>query len=282
MAHPKTKKERLDKLLLEKGLCETRTQAQGLILSGNVLINNQVADKPGQLYAETVEIRIKERLRYVSRGGLKLEKALQDFGVSIQDRVCMDVGASTGGFTDCLLQHGASCVFAIDVGTAQLDWALRQNPQVVSLEKTHILDVEADILNPRPTLAVIDVSFISIKKVIQKVASLLIPEDTETGEIIALVKPQFEYKDYFPLKGFNGVVTQPQAHFEILKAVAKSVLEILPDWYLQAVTESPIQGPKGNREFLFYLKQGLSTNLIETRLPEDFEMNLSQMIFKET
>ena len=247
MVNPKVPKLRLDKLLVDKGLCETRAQAQGLILSGNVLLGTQVADKPGLLCPPDVDITLKEKLKYVSRGGLKLEKALAVFQPPVTGRIALDVGASTGGFTDCLLQAGARKVYAVDVGYGQFDWRLRQDARVAVFEKTHIRDVVPEQLDPRPDLAVIDVSFISVLKVLPYVAALL--DRGGSPEIIALIKPQFEYRDYCPPKGFNGVVTRPADLDRILNGVVDRLGTILPEWTLAGLIESAIRGPKGNREF---------------------------------
>jgi 23S rRNA (cytidine1920-2'-O)/16S rRNA (cytidine1409-2'-O)-methyltransferase len=205
--------------------------------------------------------QIKETLRYVSRGGLKLEKALEEFHIQVAGRVCLDVGASTGGFTDCLLQHEAAFVHAVDVGYGQFDWKLRQDKRVSVQERTHILDVPPESLQPPPNLAVVDVSFISLKKVLPKVTQLLSGE----GQVPeALLKPQFEYRDYCSLKGFKGVVTRVGDLRTILQGVTDDLTALLPGWHLVDLSESPIQGPKGNREFLIHLRQ-----MLERLLPEE-------------
>lgn len=260
----KLAKERLDKLLVARGLCQTRSQAQGMILAGQVLIDQQVADKPGMLYPESVAITLKDRPPYVSRGGLKLEKALADFEINVSGRVCLDVGASTGGFTDCLLQHGAAKVYAVDVGYGQFDWGLRQDPRVVVVEKTHILHLDPAGLTPSPSLAVVDVSFISLKKVLPHTARCLADTDNPgLRHIVALVKPQFEYRDYCPIKGFQGVVTDPEHHQLILSGLAQDVMAALPEWSLVGVTASPLKGPKGNREFFFWLQSSPQPVLVQ-------------------
>jgi 23S rRNA (cytidine1920-2'-O)/16S rRNA (cytidine1409-2'-O)-methyltransferase len=270
------KKERLDKLLVDRGLCDTRSQAQGLILAGNVLVSDAVVDKPGSLCPVGAEIQLKAALRYVSRGGLKLEKGLETFGVDVNNRVCMDVGASTGGFTDCLLQHGAAYVYAVDVGYGQLDWKLRQDNRVTVFERTHILTLEAN-LEPVPTLAVVDVSFISLKKVLPKVASCLsLSEVNAPKQIIALVKPQFEYRDYCNPKGFQGIVTDSSDLRVILTSLTQDLLMLLTEWRLVDMTASPIHGAKGNREFLVCFEksepnspgEGFSEDTLDQRIDD--------------
>jgi 23S rRNA (cytidine1920-2'-O)/16S rRNA (cytidine1409-2'-O)-methyltransferase len=197
-------------------------------------------------------------LRYASRGGLKLEKALVAFGVSPEGRVCIDVGASTGGFTDCLLQHGATRVIAVDVGYGQLDWRLRNDARVRVLEKTHIGRLSPELLGETPSLGVVDASFISLTKVLPPLVTLLAPE----AEIIALLKPQFEYGEFGPSEGrssraFKGVVRQPEAHRQILTGVLDALDVRLPDWVCLALDTSPITGPKGNIEFLILYGRGL-------------------------
>ena len=182
-------KKRLDVLLTEQGYADTRSKAQAIIMSGQVYVNGQKADKPGVSYEETVELEVRGAVcPYVSRGGLKLEKALRDFGVKPEGYVCSDSGASTGGFTDCLLQQGASKVFAIDVGYGQLDWKIRSDPRVVVMERTNIRYVTPDQLGEPLDLSVIDVSFISLKIVLPAIKELLKP----TGQVLCLIKPQFE------------------------------------------------------------------------------------------
>ncbi len=261
MVSEKSPKERLDKLLVDQGLCDTRSRAQGLILSGNVLVNDRMVDKPGTLCKASDAIRLKERLKYVSRGGLKLEKALNIFSIPVSGRVCLDVGASTGGFTDCMLQAGAALVYAVDVGYGQIDWKLREDPRFLVLEKTHILELPLEFLNPPPTLGTIDVSFISLKKVIPKVLDCLsLAGPKERADLVALVKPQFEFKDYCSDRSFKGVVTHPQQHEAILSGLITDLLPLMPSWTLSEMTESPIQGPKGNREFIFYFHRDVAAS----------------------
>ena len=259
---PPNPKERLDKLLVERGLCATRSQAQALIMQGKVRLNGQKIDKPGTLVpvdvpAESLSADV--GLRYVSRGGLKLEKALAVFPVKPAGRLAMDVGASTGGFTDCLLQNGASAVIAVDVGHSQFDWGLRHDARVWLLEKTNIrhLTVEQLQASPLPevalpSLGVVDTSFISLKKVLPALSALLTPD----AEIVALIKPQFEALDYIPQKGFDGVVRRLADHQAILTGVLSDLQTLLPDWSFEGLDVSPITGPKGNVEFLLHVARG--------------------------
>ena len=249
-------KKRLDVLLTERNLADSRSKAQAVIMSGLVYVDGQKADKPGVSYDETVEIEVRgAACPYVSRGGLKLEKALRDFGVKTEGCVCSDSGASTGGFTDCLLQHGAKKVFAIDVGYGQLDWKIRSDPRVVVMERTNIRYVTPDMLEETPSLCVIDVSFISLKLVLPVVAGLL----TEDGRVANLIKPQFEAGK--GKVGKKGVVREPEIHLEVLENYVENAHAA--GFKVLDVTFSPIKGPEGNIEFLGYLaKQG------EERIPD--------------
>ena len=240
-------KKRLDVLLVERGLSENRTKAQAVIMSGLVDVNSQRADKPGVSYEETVDIQIRgAACPYVSRGGLKLEKALRDFGVHPVDYVCSDSGASTGGFTDCLLQQGAKKVFAIDVGYGQLDWKIRNDPRVVVMERTNIRYVKAEDLGEPLDLSVIDVSFISLKIVLPAIKNLLKPGQ---GQVLCLIKPQFEAgRDKV---GKKGVVREPETHKEVLDNFVALVGEL--GFTILGLTFSPVKGPEGNIEFLGHL-----------------------------
>ena len=214
-------KQRLDKLLLERGLCNSRTRAQALIMSGSVLVDDTVCDKAGTRIDVDAHIRIKgQDLRYVSRGGLKLEHALSVFGLNVENRVAIDVGASTGGFTDCLLQHGAGQVFAVDVGYGQLAWALRDDPRVINMERTNIRDLQPSHLSVLPDLAVIDASFISLEKVLPPTLSVL----KQQADIVALIKPQFEVGKGRVGKG--GIVRDPQQHREVVEKIRQLALEL--------------------------------------------------------
>lgn len=240
-------RERIDKLLVERGLAESRTRAQALILAGQVLVREQRVDKPGQLIDPTAEIRIKgETLRYASRGGLKLEAALRDFDIDPGGRNCLDVGASTGGFTDCLLQLGAACVWAIDVGHNQLVWRLRQDPRVVVLEGQNARNLDPEQFPYRFDLATIDVSFISLTKVLPALAPCLKSE----ADCVALIKPQFEVGK--GEVGRGGVVTDRLKHKRVLIKIKDAALSI--GFHPVGVIESPILGAEGNREFLMHLR----------------------------
>lgn len=236
-------KERLDLLLVEKNLIESRAKAQAVIMSGEVYVDGQKADKPGMSYSVDAEIEVRGHVcPYVSRGGLKLEKALRDFGVDPTGYVCSDSGASTGGFTDCLLQQGAKKVFAIDVGYGQLAWKIRQDPRVVCLERTNIRYVTPEMLGEPLDLSVVDVSFISLKLVLPVIQKLLKP----SGQILCLIKPQFEAgKDKV---GKKGVVRDPAVHLEVLENFAALANEL--HMTILNLTFSPVKGPEGNIEFL--------------------------------
>ena len=238
-------KTRLDQLLVHKGMAETRERAKALIIAGHVLVDGIQADKAGRLVLQSSSVQLKARPPYVSRGGLKLEAALQHFGVEVEGKVVMDVGASTGGFTDCLLQHGAGRVIAVDVGYGQLDFGLRQDSRVTVLEKTNIRYLKPEDIDTLPQGAVIDVSFISLRLVVPPVSELL----QKAAFIIALIKPQFEVGKGKVGKG--GVVRDPGLHQEVIENL-KGFFETL-DWAVCGHIPSPVLGPKGNREFLIYL-----------------------------
>ena len=240
------KKERIDKILVDRGLTQSRERARALIMAGQVVVADHVAEKPGQMVPVAAEVRLKgELLPFVSRGGLKLQKALDEFNIDVTGLIVLDVGASTGGFTDCLLQRGAAKVIAVDVGYGQLAWKLRQDERVVNLEKTNIRYLTPDKLPHIPDLAVIDASFISLAKVLP--ATLVLLKDEAV--IIALIKPQFEVGRGEVGKG--GVVRDAMKHREVITAIS-SVAENL-GLEVRGVTESPILGPKGNREFLIFM-----------------------------
>ena len=250
------RKERLDRLLVERGFVSSREKAQAAILAGQVLVKGQVVAKPHALIGPEVEVALKAEEPYVSRGGLKLKGALETFGIKVEGRICLDVGASTGGFTDCLLQEGAGRVYAVDVGYGQLHHRLRQDPRVVVLERTNIRYLPPERLPERPSLATIDVSFISLRLVLPPVVALL----QDPVEIVALVKPQFEVGKGQVERG--GVVKDPGKHRAVLLQVGKRAealgLRVL------GVIPSPLLGPKGNREFLVHLsREGASRPLEE-------------------
>lgn len=239
-------KKRLDVLLVEQGYADTRTKAQAIIMSGNVYVDGQKADKPGTAYEEHVALEVRgATCPYVSRGGLKLEKALRDFGVDPTGYVCSDSGASTGGFTDCLLQKGASKVFAIDVGYGQLDWKIRSDPRVVVMERTNIRYVTPEQLGEPLDLSVIDVSFISLKIVLPVIKTFLKP----TGQVLCLIKPQFEAGK--EKVGKKGVVRDPETHKEVLDHFVDLADGL--DFKILGLTFSPVKGPEGNIEFLGHL-----------------------------
>jgi len=242
-------RERLDRLLVERGLAPSREKARGLILAGQVLVEDRVVDKPGTSIAVTQQIRIRgEVLPFVSRGGLKLAHALDFFQIDPAGEIAIDVGASTGGFTDCLLQRGARLVYAVDVGYGQLDWSLRNDQRVVNLERTNIRRLEAKQLGDRPGLAVIDASFISLDKVLPPTLELLQTPAT----IVALIKPQFEVGRGQVGKG--GVVRDEAKHTEVVEKIQLLAAEL--KCRVEGVVPSPILGPKGNREFLIALRYG--------------------------
>jgi len=240
------KRQRLDLLLLERGLVDSREEGRRRILAGDVLVNDQAVTKAGSAIDAGAAIRLKARSRYVSRGGFKLEKALSEFAVDVNGKTALDIGASTGGFTDCLLAHGAAGVIAVDVGYGQLDWKLRNDSRVTVLEKTNIRYLDPDALPGRADLASIDVSFISLKLVLPRLKLLLIPRH----EVIALIKPQFEVGKGQVGKG--GVVRSSEEHERVIAAMKTAAIE--QGYHVVGVVESPLLGPKGNKEFLIYLR----------------------------
>ena len=241
-------KERLDILMVNRNLAESREKAKAIIMSGNVFVEGQREDKAGSSFSEEVTIEVKGNpLKYVSRGGLKLEKAMAKYGLTLEGKICMDVGSSTGGFTDCMLQNGAVKVFAVDVGTNQLAWKLRQDPRVVSMEKTNIRYLTPDQLQAEIEFASIDVSFISLTKVLVPVRDLL----TEEGEIVCLIKPQFEAGR--EKVGKKGVVRDQKVHEEVIQVVSSYAASIGFDCL--NLDFSPIKGPEGNIEYLLYLRK---------------------------
>lgn len=243
----KDMKERLDLLLVQNGLASSREKAKAIIMSGIVYVNGQKEDKPGSTFCITAEIEVRgSTLRYVSRGGLKLEKAISTFQLDLTQKICMDVGASTGGFTDCMLQNGASKVYAIDVGHGQLDWKLRNDKRVVCLEKTNIRYITKEQVPEKIEFASIDVSFISLSKVLPAIQPLLSPN----SEIIALIKPQFEAGR--EKVGKKGVVREKAVHIEVIQAVIHYAKK--NGYMVQALTYSPIKGPEGNIEYLYKLR----------------------------
>lgn len=241
-------KERLDVLLVKRNLAASREKAKAVIMSGSVYVEGQKEDKPGTAFPEEVQIEVRgHTLPYVSRGGLKLEKALRNFALSVEGKVCTDVGSSTGGFTDCMLQNGAKKVFAIDVGRGQLDWKLRQDERVVCMEKTNIRYVTPEDIGEPVDFSSVDVSFISLTKVLVPIRDYL----TEEGEIAALIKPQFEAGRN--KVGKKGVVREKSTHLEVIQKVAEYAASVGFD--VLELAFSPIRGPEGNIEYLIHLKK---------------------------
>ncbi|MNZ54314.1 Hemolysin A [compost metagenome] len=257
-------KERIDVLLVERGFYESREKAKAALMAGLVLVDDVPVDKSGMKVPRTSDIKVKGALHpYVSRGGLKLEKAIRSFGINLNEIVMLDIGASTGGFTDCALQNGAAYVYAIDVGYNQLDWSLRQDERVNVMERTNFRYTQpADLTGPTPTFATIDVSFISLKLILPALSTLLA---VDSG-VVALIKPQFEAgRDKV---GKSGVVRDSAVHKEVLRTVLTSAGEL--GYSLQNITFSPITGGEGNIEFLAYW---LWTGQPNTSWPSDAELD---------
>ena len=251
-------KTRLDVLLVERGLQESRQKAQATIMSGLVFVKGQRVDKPGTAVPNDAEIEVRgNALKYVSRGGLKLEKAMSTFPVALQGAICGDIGASTGGFTDCMLQNGAAKVYAVDVGYGQLAWKLRQDPRVVCLERTNARYLTHEQIPDELDFASIDVSFISLKLILPAVHGVL----KEGGHVACLVKPQFAAGR--EKVGKNGVVRDPAVHLEVLEHFLRHAKE--SGFTVLGITYSPIRGPEGNIEYLGYLEKG-------TWQPLDFDL----------
>ena len=241
-----THRKRLDVLLLEKGAVPSRQRARSMIMAGNVLVNGQMVDKPGALITTTDRIELRGAdLPYVSRGGLKLEGALRSFGLNVSGWVCLDVGASTGGFTDCMLRQGAARVYAVDVGYGQLAWSLRQDPRVTVIERTNIRNMPADRVPESVDLVTIDVSFISLRIVVPAVLRFLKPR----GRLLPLIKPQFEVGKGQVGKG--GVVSDPEQRSRVIAELTQffNALQL----HCSQAVPSPITGPKGNQEFFMLL-----------------------------
>lgn len=242
-------KERLDILVVKSGLASSREKAKAMIMEGLVLVDGQREDKPGSVFSDTAGITLKGKpMPYVSRGGLKLEKAVKAFGLELAGKVCMDVGSSTGGFTDCMLQNGAAKVYSIDVGYGQLDWKLRNDERVVCMEKTNIRYLKREALQELPEFVSVDVSFISLTKVLDVVYALM----AERGEVAALIKPQFEAGR--EKVGKKGVVKDPAVHLEVIETVMRFSSDT--GFVLSGLDFSPVKGPEGNIEYLLYLKKG--------------------------
>lgn len=242
-------KVRLDVFMVNKGLTESRERAKSLIMAGQVYIDNQKCDKAGmQVDEESTSVEVRgETLKYVSRGGLKLEKAMQEFPITLDGKTTMDIGASTGGFTDCMLQNGAKKVYAVDVGYGQFAWKLRQDERVVNMERTNIRYVTPEDIGEEIDFASVDVSFISLKLVLPVAKNLLAPD----GEVVALIKPQFEAGR--EQVGKKGVVKDIKVHFEVIKTVLDFARSI--GFFAAGLSFSPIKGPEGNIEYLAYLRK---------------------------
>lgn len=252
-------KKRLDVLLVEQGLADSREKAKAIIMSGIVYVDNNKEDKAGTIFEETARIEVRgNTLKYVSRGGLKLEKAMNNFGVTLEGKVCMDVGASTGGFTDCMLQNGAVKVYSVDVGHGQLAWKLRNDERVVCMEKTNIRYVTPDDIDDVIEFASIDVSFISLTKVLPAVRELMTPG----GEIVCLIKPQFEAGR--EKVGKKGVVRELSTHIEVVQMIVDYVRA--NGFRTLHLSYSPIKGPEGNIEYLLHITKD------ESRENEEFDI----------
>ena len=256
------KKERLDVLLVKRGLAESREKAKAIIMTGNVFVKEQREDKAGSTFDEDVVIEVKGApMKYVSRGGYKLEKAMELWQVPLEDKVCMDVGSSTGGFTDCMLQNGAHKVYAIDVGTNQLAWKLRQDERVVSMEKTNIRYVTHENVPDEIGFSSIDVAFISLTKVLVPVRNLL----ESHGQVVCLIKPQFEAgKDKVVKK---GVVRDKKVHLEVVRNIITYAVAIGFD--VIGLSFSPIKGPEGNIEYLLYIEKNTEMTDTECEVSEE-------------
>lgn len=249
-------KERLDVLLVQQGYAQSREKAKAIIMSGNVFVNGQREDKAGTTF-DPVKAKLEVKgstLKYVSRGGLKLEKAMNAFGITLQDKICMDIGASTGGFTDCMLQNGATKVYSVDVGHGQLDWKLRNDERVVCMEKTNFRYMVPEDIEDVLDFASVDVSFISLTKILIPARNLL----SEQGQMVCLIKPQFEAgKDKV---GKKGVVREPEIHEEVIHKVIDYA--DLVGFKVLGLEFSPIKGPEGNIEYLVYLEK-------QAKIPEE-------------
>ena len=260
-------KERLDILLVQRQLAPSREKAKAIIMSGNVYVNGQKEDKAGSTFDEKSEIEVKgNTLKYVSRGGLKLEKAMSHFDITLEGKVCMDVGSSTGGFTDCMLQNGAVKVYAVDVGHGQLDWKLRQDERVVCMEKTNIRYVTPEDIGEPVEFSSIDVSFISLTKVLEPIRNYL----ADHGQIVALIKPQFEAGR--EKVGKKGVVREPKTHVEVISKVICYAMSI--GFAVLNLEFSPIKGPEGNIEYLVQLEKCGETDRISDMI--DIEKTVGQ------
>lgn len=259
----KETKSRLDQLLVRKGIFQSREKARAAVMAGQVMVDGQKVDKPGKNVNPGVLIKVMESPKYVSRGGLKLEKAISVFDVNLQGKVVLDIGASTGGFTDCALKNGAQKVYAVDVGYGQLDWSLRNDPRVVVLERTNIRHLEVDKFDEIPDFVTVDVSFISLTLVLPRIQALTTPDATG----IVLIKPQFEAGR--EKVGKKGVVRDPAVHVETIKKITGSVIAL--DWGILGLDYSPVKGPEGNIEYLLYFTRS-------TVIYPDLENTINQVV----
>lgn len=266
-------KERLDVLLVNGGFAPSREKAKVIIMSGKVFVNGQREDKAGSTFdPEKITIEVKgSTLRYVSRGGLKLEKALQEFPLTVEGKICMDIGASTGGFTDCMLQNGAKKVYSVDVGHGQLDWKLRNDERVVCMEKTNFRYMQPQDIEDILDFASVDVSFISLTKILLPARRLL----SDQGEMVCLIKPQFEAgRDKV---GKKGVVREKKVHEEVIRKIL--VFAELVGFSVLDLAYSPIKGPEGNIEYLIYIRKDIEKNEVVRELTEhDAELQLKELL----
>ena len=255
-------KKRLDVLVTERGITESREKAKAVIMAGEIYVNNQKADKAGQSYEEDVNIEFRgKKLKYVSRGGLKLEKAINEFAIDLNGKITMDIGASTGGFTDCMLQNGAQKVYSIDVGYGQLAWKLRNDTRVVNLERTNMRNVTEEQVPDKIDFFSIDVSFISLKLLLPVAYKLL----GDSAEAVCLIKPQFEAGR--EKVGKKGVVRDPAVHIEVVEGIYNFCLE--NGFSVLGLDFSPIKGPEGNIEYLIYLKKSDAPESLISFTPEE-------------
>ena len=264
-------KERLDVLLVKKGLAPSREKAKAVIMSGSVYVDGQKEDKAGSVFdEESAQIEVRgHALPYVSRGGLKLEKALKVFPITLTDKICMDVGASTGGFTDCMLQNGAAKVYSVDVGYGQLDWKLRQDDRVVCMEKTNFRYMTPEDIPDVLDFASVDVSFISLDKILTPAYALL----KEQGEMVALIKPQFEAGR--EKVGKKGVVRDPKVHEEVISRIVRHADEV--SFEVLDLSYSPIRGPEGNIEYLIHLRKN-PERTVYPDIPAVFEKKIKEIV----
>ncbi len=264
-------KERLDVLLIKKGLAPSREKAKAVIMAGSVYVDGQKEDKAGSVFdEESAQIEVRgHALPYVSRGGLKLEKALKIFPITLTDKICMDIGASTGGFTDCMLQNGAAKVYSVDVGYGQLDWKLRQDERVVCMEKTNFRYLKPEDISDVLDFASVDVSFISLDKILTPAYALL----KEQGEMVALIKPQFEAGR--EKVGKKGVVRDPKVHEEVIAKIVRHADEV--SFEVLDLSYSPIRGPEGNIEYLIHLKKN-PERMVYPEILEVFDKKIKEIV----